>query len=43
MIEAGTRLPSLKLPDATEQVVTSEDLAGRWAVLFFYPKDHTPG
>ncbi|MEQ1542509.1 MAG: peroxiredoxin [Novosphingobium sp.] len=39
----GTALPDLPLtaPDGT--VVKPSDFAGRKAVLFFYPKDDTPG
>lgn len=43
MLEPGTRLPDFALPDADGNIVTPAQLAGRRAVLYFYPKDNTPG
>ena len=37
------KAPRFCLPDADEQNVCIEDLAGKWIVLYFYPKDNTPG
>lgn len=39
----GDRLPALVLTDHTGAEVRTESLAGRWVVLFFFPKDFTPG
>ncbi len=40
----GTMLPTVEL-DSTEgkRIKLPEDLKGRWTVLYFYPKDDTPG
>jgi thioredoxin-dependent peroxiredoxin len=43
MIETGEPAPPLALTDATGERVALEDLAGRHVVLYFYPKDDTPG
>lgn len=43
MLDAGDTLPKLTLlDDAGEKVVTT-DLAEKFLVLYFYPKDDTPG
>ena len=41
--EAGTRAPDFALADATGQTHRLADFAGRWLVLYFYPKDATSG
>ncbi len=35
--------PSFELPDQTGKVHTLEDYRGQWVVLYFYPKNNTPG
>jgi peroxiredoxin Q/BCP len=35
--------PDFSLPDQHGQVRSLTDYAGRWLVLYFYPKDDTPG
>lgn len=35
--------PNFSLPDQTGTVRTLKDYAGGWLVLYFYPKDDTPG
>jgi peroxiredoxin Q/BCP len=42
-IVEGSRAPSFSLPDETGATVTSASLAGKPYVLYFYPKDDTPG
>lgn len=42
-IEAGSKAPAFSLVNHAGERVTLEKLKGRWAVLFFYPKDDTPG
>jgi peroxiredoxin Q/BCP len=39
----GTRAPDFNLPDATGVIVSLTHLQGSWVVLYFYPKDDTPG
>ena len=43
MIEVGKRAPSFTLPDQDGNQLRLADLRGRWLVLYFYPKDDTPG
>ena len=43
MLEAGTKAPSFSLPDQNGQVHTLEEYRGKKVVLYFYPKDNTPG
>ena len=43
MIKTGEPAPPFALTDAAGKRVAVEDLAGRDAVLYFYPKDDTPG
>ncbi len=39
----GKKAPDFALPNQDDEKVSLEDLAGRWVVLYFYPKDDTPG
>lgn len=39
----GQSAPDFRLPDASGQPVGLKDFLGRWLVLYFYPKDNTPG
>jgi thioredoxin-dependent peroxiredoxin len=43
MIEVGKKAPAFSLPDATGAKRSLAEFAGRWIVLYFYPKDDTPG
>jgi peroxiredoxin Q/BCP len=43
MLEINTKAPSFKLPDENGQVHTLADYKGKWLVIYFYPKDDTPG
>ena len=42
-IEAGERAPEFTLPDQNGIEVALTDFRGKWVVLYFYPKDDTPG
>lgn len=35
--------PNFSLPDTSGKMHTLADYAGKWLVLYFYPKDDTPG
>ena len=35
--------PGFELPDQTGKIHKLEDYRGKWVVLYFYPKDDTPG
>jgi thioredoxin-dependent peroxiredoxin len=39
----GRKAPAFALPDQDGQTVKLSDLKGQWVVLYFYPKDDTPG
>lgn len=43
MIEVGKKAPAFTLPDQDGNRVRLSELAGNWVVLYFYPKDDTPG
>jgi peroxiredoxin Q/BCP len=42
-LESGTKAPDFCLQDQWDKSVCLKDLKGRWVVLYFYPKDDTPG
>jgi peroxiredoxin Q/BCP len=42
-IEVGKPAPEIALADQTGATVRLADLTGQWVVLYFYPKDDTPG
>jgi thioredoxin-dependent peroxiredoxin len=39
----GEQAPPIALPDETGQIHDLADQRGRWTILYFYPKDDTPG
>ena len=43
MLEAGTKAPDFTLPDKNGDSVRLSDFRGKKVVLYFYPKDNTPG
>ena len=43
MLAAGNPFPNFSLPNQDGKITTLSDLAGSWAVIYFYPKDDTPG
>ncbi|MGH7514590.1 MAG: peroxiredoxin [Gemmatimonadales bacterium] len=43
MLEPGDQPPPFTLPDASGQQVSLKDFAGRNVILYFYPRDDTPG
>lgn len=42
-VEEGKKAPAFRLRDADGNLVTLADFAGRDLILYFYPKDDTPG
>jgi len=42
-VEVGSTAPSFGLPDQDENPIELASLRGKWVVLYFYPKDSTPG
>ena len=43
MLEAGTKAPAFTLSDQTGKTVSLSDFVGKKVVLYFYPRDNTPG
>ena len=43
MLEVGMRAPDFTLPDKDGRMVSLSDFAGKRVVLYFYPRDNTPG
>ena len=43
MLEAGTKAPDFTLPDQNGEMHSLSDYAGKRVILYFYPKDNTPG
>jgi peroxiredoxin Q/BCP len=43
MVSIGKKVPAFKAEATGAKTVSSKDLAGRPYVLYFYPKDDTPG
>ena len=42
-LQAGAPAPAFVLPDADGKMRQLSDWHGQWLVLYFYPRDHTPG
>ena len=43
MLNVGDKMPRFSVIDETGKQVTEQDLLGRKTVIYFYPKDSTPG
>ncbi|MBR3909811.1 MAG: peroxiredoxin, partial [Anaerotignum sp.] len=43
MLEAGTKAPDFTLLDKNGEQISLSDFLGKKVVLYFYPKDNTPG
>ncbi len=42
-LSVGDKAPEFSLPDQDGKVHALRDLKGSWTLLYFYPKDDTPG
>ena len=42
-IEEGKNAPAFTLPDQNGEMVSLADQAGKYVIVYFYPKDNTPG
>jgi len=43
MLNVGDTIPDFCLPNQDEEEICLRDIKGKWIVLYFYPKDNTPG
>lgn len=43
MLEIGTKAPEFTLPDQDGNQISLADFKGKKVILYFYPKDNTPG
>jgi peroxiredoxin Q/BCP len=43
MLEIDTKAPEFCLPNQDDVEICLRDLKGKWIVLYFYPRDNTPG
>ena len=43
MLETGTKAPDFELPDQNGKIHKLSDYEGKKVILYFYPKDNTPG
>ncbi len=43
MLSVGDKAPEFCLPNQDDIEICLRDLKGKWVVLYFYPKDLTPG
>ena len=43
MLSTGDPAPAIELPDDNMNMRTLAEFAGKWVLVYFYPKDDTPG
>ena len=43
MLSPGKAFPDFSLPNQDGKIMSLGDFAGHWLVVYFYPKDDTPG
>ena len=43
MLQIGDKMPQFQVMDQNGNVVDSKDLLGKKTIIYFYPKDSTPG
>lgn len=43
MLKAGDKAPNFSLSNQDNKTRTLQDFAGKWLILYVYPKDDTPG
>src|SRR5689334_22591833 len=41
--QAGQKAPDFSTPNQNDNLVSLNDFSGQWVILYFYPKDDTPG
>lgn len=43
MLRTGQNAPNFTLPDQDGNQISLNDFLGKWVLVYFYPKDDTPG
>jgi thioredoxin-dependent peroxiredoxin len=43
ILSVGDQSPDFSLPDQLEKTHSLSEFKGKWVVLYFYPRDNTPG
>jgi len=43
MLKINDQAPAFQAPDQNGKIHALADYAGRWVLLYFYPRDNTPG
>jgi peroxiredoxin Q/BCP len=43
MLPVGSKTPAFSVKNQLGELVTDQDFLGHWVVLYFYPRDETPG
>ena len=43
ILEVGSKAPDFTIPNQDGKSVNMNDLSGKWAVIYLYPRDDTPG
>jgi peroxiredoxin Q/BCP len=43
MLKIGQKAPKFCIPNQDEIEICLRDLKGKWIILYFYPRDNTPG
>lgn len=43
MLQTGTKAPEFTLPDQNGELHSLKDYRGKRVLLYFYPRDNTPG
>ncbi|MCW8825514.1 MAG: peroxiredoxin [Gammaproteobacteria bacterium] len=42
-VELGKVIPKFSIPATGEQNISAHQFRGKWLIIYFYPKDNTPG
>lgn len=43
ILKKGDKAPEFSLPDKDGKKISLKDYRGKWVIVYFYPKDDTPG
>ncbi len=43
ILEVGQKAPNFSIPDQNGKTIELEQLLNKWTVVYFYPRDDTPG